>query len=217
MCYHVLNEKGIVLPRSSVQRVTQLELQTPEYKGMFADFDKSIIYNLKEQDRGYAGSKSNPEDWTDLIEFDSDFNEEFNKIFNDPHIKEADDYTPEVLEDTYLNMELALPRNSEGPEFAKVTKRLRDADGIPIGTAHDNPILDSRVYEVEYPDGYKASLAANVIAQNMFAQVDAEGNRHVLFDEIVDHRTDGTETKLVDQYITSSNGTSRMRETTKGW
>ena len=114
-------------------------------------------------------------------------------------------------------MELALPRNSEGPEFAKVTKRLRDADGIPIGTAHDNPILDSRVYEVEYPDGYKASLAANVIAQNMFAQVDAEGNRHVLFDEIVDHRTDGTETKLVDQYITSSNGTSRMRETTKGW
>ena len=142
---------------------------------------------------------------------------DFTKIFNDPHIKEADDYTPEVLEDTYLNMELALPRNSEGPEFAKVTKRLRDADGIPIGTAHDNPILDSKVYEVEYPDGYKASLAANVIAQNMFAQVDAEGNRHVLFDEIVDHRTDGTEIKLVDQYITSSNGTSRRRETTKGW
>jgi len=217
MCYHVLNEKGNVLPRSSVQRVTQLELQTPEYKDMFSDFDKSIKDKLKEKDRGYAGSKPNPEDWTDLTEFDSVFNEEFNKIFNDPHIKEADDYTPEVLEDTYLNMELALPRNSEGPEFAKVTKRLRDADGIPIGTAHDNPILDSRVYEVEYPDGYKASLAANVIAQNMFAQVDAEGNRHVLFDEIVDHRTDGTETKLVDQYITSSNGTSRRRETTKGW
>ena len=67
---------------------------------MFADFDKSIKDKLKEKDRGYAGSKPNPEDWADLTEFDSDFNEEFNKIFNDPHIKEADDYTTEVLDDT---------------------------------------------------------------------------------------------------------------------
>ena len=77
--------------------------------------------------------------------------------------------------------------------------------------------MDTRIYEVEYLDGYKQSLAVNVIAMNMFAQVDAEGNRHVLFDEIVDHRTDGTETKLVDQYITSSNGNTRIKETTKGW
>ena len=51
----------------------------------------------------------------------------------------------------------------------------------------------------------------------MFAQVDEEGNRYVLFDEIVDHRTDGAEIKLDEQYITSSNGTSRRIETTKGW
>ena len=36
-------------------------------------------------------------------------------------------------------------------------------------------------------------MTENAIAQNMFAQVDAEGNHHGLFDEIVDHRTDGTE------------------------
>ena len=51
----------------------------------------------------------------------------------------------------------------------------------------------------------------------MFAQVDEEGNRHVLFDEIIEHRTDGSEIKLDEQYITSSNGTSRRRETTKVW
>ena len=48
-----------------------------------------------------------------------------------------------MLDDTYLNMELALPRDSDGPEFARVTKRLR--------TANDNPILDTRIYE-EYMD-----------------------------------------------------------------
>ena len=50
----------------------------------------------------------------------------------------------------------------------------------------------------------------------MFAQVDYEGNRHVLFDEIIDHRTDGSEIQPNDAFITSSNGGRRRRETTKG-
>ncbi len=51
----------------------------------------------------------------------------------------------------------------------------------------------------------------------MFAQVDAEGNRHVLLDQIIDHRTDGTNIKLADSIITSSNGGQRRIETTKEW
>ena len=30
-------------------------------------------------------------------------------------ILEADDYTPDVLEDTYVNIEIALPRDGDGP------------------------------------------------------------------------------------------------------
>ena len=127
------------------------------------------------------------------------------------------EFDPEVYEDTYTNMELALDRGDEGPNFAKVTKRLKDAKGQPIGTANENPILDTRMYEVEYLDGYKTSLAANTIAENLFAQVDAEGNRHVLFDIIVDHRTDGKEVKQQDAFTTNSRGVNRRRETTKGW
>ena len=114
-------------------------------------------------------------------------------------------------------MEVALPRDTDGPEFAKVTKRLRDANGIPIGTSSDNPILDTRLYEVEYMDGHKASLTANSIAQNMFAQVDEEGNRHVILDSIIDYRTNGNELQEHDAYITSKNGGRRRKETTKGW
>ena len=54
--------------------------------------------------------------WFDLLEEDDDFKEEFQSIYNDKSIPEADDFTPEVLDDTYLNMELALPRDDEGPE-----------------------------------------------------------------------------------------------------
>ena len=114
-------------------------------------------------------------------------------------------------------MELALPRDDEGPEFARVTKRLRDANGLPIGTSNDNPLMDTRIYEVEYLDGHKASLSANSIAQNLFATIDEEGNRYVLLDSIIDCRTDGTEVKAKDATITSTNGGRRKRETTKGW
>ncbi len=220
MSYWVLTQTGTVISRTTVQQVTNLEKETDETKASIKEFDAEISRRFKEEeDLTYDGAKPNPEDWSEYLEHDPDFQEEFDNIVNDPTVPEADDgFTPDVFDDTYLNMELAIPRDGDdGPEFAKVTKRLRDKDGLPIGKANNNPILDTRMYEVEYPDGHKASLAANAIAENMFAQVDDEGNRHVLFEEIVDHRTDGSEVKQQDAFLTTRNGNKRRRETTKGW
>ena len=63
------------------------------------------------------------------------------------------------------------------------------------------------MYEVEYADGHKASMAENAIAINMFAQVDEDGNRHVLIDEITDHRSDESAVKQADAFITNKSGT----------
>ena len=115
-------------------------------------------------------------------------------------------------------MELALPHGDEAtPQYAKVTKRLRDANGIPIDTADDNPILDTRIYEVEFMDGTKQSLSANYITINVFAQVDQDGNRQVLLDEIIDYRTTGKEVRQQDTFITTRTGTKRRCETTIEW
>ena len=73
------------------------------------------------------------------------------------------------------------------------------------------------MYEVEYQDGHTAALAANLIAENIFAQVDEEGNRSVLFDKIVDVRTDGTQVLQQDAFVTTLSGTQRRVITTKGW
>ena len=80
---------------------------------------------------------------------------------------------------------------------------MRDKDGPPIGTAHDNPIFDSRIDEVEFQDGYKASLAANAITENLFAQIDDEGNRHVLFQEVINYRTNGKQVLQQDAFVTT--------------
>ncbi|KAI2491297.1 Reverse transcriptase (RNA-dependent DNA polymerase) [Fragilaria crotonensis] len=95
-------------------------------------------------------------------------------------------------------MELALREGAE-VQFGRVVKRLRDKDGLPIGTANDNPILDTRMYKVEFQDGHKASMAANAIAENLFSQIDDEGNRHVLL------------MRLQTTALMASNATRRVR------
>ena len=114
-------------------------------------------------------------------------------------------------------MEIAFDRGDDSPSFAKVTKRLRDAQGLPIGTANDNPILDARIYEVKYLDEFITSMTANSIAENIFAQVDEEGYPHVRFDEIVEHRCDRNQVKMQDAFFTNTRGVKRHCPTTKGW
>ena len=76
-----------------------------------------------------------PVKWADMLEDDGEIREEFDQIYQDKDIPEADDvFTPETMDDTYMNMEVALPRDTEGPDFARVTKRLKDANGLLIGT-----------------------------------------------------------------------------------
>ena len=91
------------------------------------------------------GGKSEPYDWsTHPFEDDPDFQEEFEDAVSNPEVKEAHElFTPDTY-DQYLQMELALLQgDSLEPRLAKVTKRLKDANGIPIGTANQNPLLDT--------------------------------------------------------------------------
>ena len=221
MSFWVLTSSGKVLSRTTVQRMTQLETQLEENKTRMKDFSEHLTVRIGGNDIVAEDENGNIileiDDWDDPA-FDSEFVEEFGRTINDPTIKEADqDFTPDSFDDTYLNMELALPREGGEVQFGRVVKRLRDRDGLPIGTANDNPILDSRLYEVEFQDGYKTSLAANAIAENLFAQIDDEGNRHVLFQEIIDHRVNGKQVLQQDAFITTRTGTKRRRETTIGW
>ena len=47
---------------------------------------------------------------------------------------------------------------------------------------------------------------ANVIAENMFAQVDDEGNQYLFMNEITDHRKDNTAIPIPDGMKRSHNG-----------
>ena len=118
MSYWILTQTGSAIVRTTVQRVTSLEYQVDENKDIFREFDLDIKKCLNEQDLPLEGDNPSPSDWAELMDHDEDFAEEFGKITNNKDIPEADvTFTPEVFDDTYLNMELALPRDEPVPEF----------------------------------------------------------------------------------------------------
>ena len=77
---------------------------------------------------------------------------------------------------------------------------------ICVGSSYSNPITDTTVYEVEFGDGEVAEYEANVIAQNIYSSIDEEGHHSLVVEEIVDHRTDCTETIIGKNDTVTVNG-----------
>jgi hypothetical protein len=218
MTYWIIKSNGQVVSRSTVQRIPDLEIDTDRLKTLCSKFTQHLNERLADVNfRVVPGAKDQPTDWGQMVlDTDPDFADAMQKVdFVEDIFPEHDAHTAGSF-DAYLAGELAMPRDDD-PQYAKGTKRLRDKDGRPIGTAHDNPILDTRMYEVEFLDGHTEALSANDIAENMFAQVDEEGHRHVILQEIVDHKRDHQSITADDAFITSSNGVRRRKETTIGW
>jgi hypothetical protein len=100
----------------------------------------------------------------------------------------------------------------------KVTKRAIGPDGAVAGTYDDNPYLNTMIYEVEFPDGKLKEYAANVIAENMLAQVDSEGYSMTMMSAIIDSKKDeSVAIAKDDMYVITNRGQKRPRKTTVGW
>jgi hypothetical protein len=92
------------------------------------------------------------------------------------------DDLPDDTRDNYIGAELTLQQGNE-VTTARVKKRKFDGFGNAVGTSHANPILDTRMHTLEFENGAEAECSANVIAQNMWAQCDVEGNQCQLLEE----------------------------------
>ena len=53
--------------------------------------------------------------------------------------------------------------------------RSKDTNGNVIGRFHTNPILDTRMNQVEFAGGKVTELATNIIAESMYANVIQKG------------------------------------------
>ena len=58
---------------------------------MFLEFDEEIKRRIKNDDLPVGGDLPNPVNWADMLEDDEDLREEFDRIYQDKDIPEADD------------------------------------------------------------------------------------------------------------------------------
>ena len=94
--------------------------------------------------------------------------------------------------------------------------RKRNADGVAIGEYHQNPILDTCIFQVEHPDGRVEEYVTNVIAESLMGNIDDQGYDVGWIDEILDHRKRDTALLASEGYVMS--GTKKKPViTTKGW
>ena len=69
--------------------------------------------------------------------------------------------------DEYINTNVIF---CDGVEvLCKVKGRKRDSNGSLVGIYNQNPILDTRVFNVEHPDSSVDEYATNVIAKSLLS------------------------------------------------
>ena len=99
-----------------------------------------------------------------------------------------------------IHDEVILPQG-QNVQYAKVQGRTKDDGGNIVGTFGSNPILNTILYDVEFPDGAVRQYDANFIAENMNSQVDSEGHIAGILDVIVDYSKDDTSVPISDELI----------------
>ena len=91
---------------------------------------------------------------------------------------------------------------------------MKDDNSLHIGKMHANPLIDSRLYEIEISDRSYEACTANLITEMIYAQqLDDKGNTYTLLDAIIDHCcTDDQAVKLENGWIQSKSSNTGRRQ-----
>lgn len=222
MSYWVLPQSGIPISCDTVQRVTNAEKGTDVWKDRMRNFTAQLTakFNATSAVIPLQDIKAERDRIIDINHEDDTFLTEFHRVIQDEGLPHADTQDPDEYQvmDPYVGIEIGLPRGSDDElVHARVKRRAIDSEGRPVGQRHDNPLFDTRQYEVKFIGGEREILAANTIAECLLSQVDEEGHRQMFLDEIVDHRTTAEAIPIDQGTFTTSHGTVRKKRTTRGW
>ena len=78
MSYWILKENCYIISRTNVQRIKNMESEISENQLIFSQFDEEINRRIKDDEFPVDGDLRDPVKWTDMLEDDEDFREEFN-------------------------------------------------------------------------------------------------------------------------------------------
>ena len=223
MAQWVCKANGTIVPRRTLRRLTTAELNSDVEKER-----RKAFLILMEKHHGTAYRPPVNDDKSSKLPVGEDDGKEF-ELYEDNEeiprsLPEADTsydskgrpILQQPSSDRLIHSEVLLPQGRR-IRSAKVLRRTVDDDGELVGTYHENPLLNTCTYDVVFDDGEVKQYAANIIAENLYAQVDPDGHVHQLLDGIVGHKMMEDAVKKEDKYLYTKQGARKLRKTTVGW
>ena len=241
MCYWLMPVSGVPVANTTVQHVTRDDMLDPDIKRDILQFDVELRERLNDEnfklesnlnnysvrdvcddffkpygDPAYGDNTPEDEEYGNMSTEFRTFVDAKGKVHvHDDSTETVNIDEPDVY-DKYIGCRVVMDEaTNSGGNLVTVKRRATDDRGNGLGTAHNNPMLDTRQYDVELEDGTSDRIFANKIAANIYSQVDDEGREVMMFREIIDHSWD-------DDAVTndSDNGNGRHKpssKSTKGW
>ena len=218
MVQAVLKQNGKVVPRRTCRRLTPSELVSPSEIVKRNEFDEAIKSKL-----GDSITLVQPVAATEDQDPVKDDPDDDDVAEPPPLVPDEDpvDATGQAVyeqpfTDLLLHAEVMLPQG-ENLTSGKVIGRSKSADGAITGSYDSNPLLNTLSYDVEFPDGTVREYGANIIAENIYSQVDEQGHSHGILDSILDHRKSDDAIDIEQKYVMTKSGQRRLRKSTVGW
>ena len=123
MSYWILPVSGRPISCVTVQRLTNSEMETDEWKSRMSFYNQQIAEKFNAKDTSLTSIIHDVPDWNRLSvdEGDPEFDADFNRVISDGSVPDVEDpsvtnvtseYTLDAL-DPYLHMEIGLPRGDD--------------------------------------------------------------------------------------------------------
>ncbi|KAL7523584.1 hypothetical protein ACHAWF_000579, partial [Thalassiosira exigua] len=158
MCYWILSNSGKVIAETTIQHVVRDDLLDPTLKKLVDDFNERMERRLDEEnfkiDAPNALQDIDPAQGDATYGDNTSTAEEYGNCFDEVAPAEDEEEITASLYGKYIGAKVVLKEGHlMGGTSVMVTRRMTDRNGRPIGKAHSNPMLDTRVYEVQLEDG----------------------------------------------------------------
>ena len=220
MCFNILVSTGKFIARSTVIPIPDHDLHSDQIKQQMDAFDKLIHDAIGDHNKAIVKGETVNDDEIYYDAFfdpgnDDDITWPWEKELSELPLTNEDITSLDDL-DKYIGANIVLPGRDGEHVLAVVKGRKRGLNGELIGNGNPNPILDTRIFQVEFPDGHLEEYATNKIAEALYSQVDEDGHNTGVMHEICDHRKSDKAVHISDGHITTGS-TPKPVITTKGW
>ena len=225
MTFWILPSSGIPIPRSSVIPLSPQDREHEPVNERIAEFNLKIKAKVENTPNFVINAKEKIDIIHNVNMFQS--NNPTQETLTTKDLWEGDidsiPYEPTNEEsamehlDEHIGQKIQLNKN-DSPVLVKIVSRKRDAAGNLTGKKNPDPKLDSRIYNVQYPDGHFERYSTNVLSEALNETMDHDGYDKSYISEICGYRKNMKHAITKENgFVKSHNGRDVPVITTKGW